>query len=120
MGDFNAKVGADCHQNWSTVAGKFGLGNGNERGERMLQFCAINNLCIVNTLYKHKNSRLVTWISPDCKTRNQIDYIIVQKSTLQHIKNCRVFNSADIGSDQSLLMMKFCKFYQEEKSVKFK
>ena len=41
MGDFNAKVGADSHINWPSKVGKFGLGTGNERGERLLQFCAL-------------------------------------------------------------------------------
>ena len=41
------------------------------------------------------------------KTRNQIDYILVQKENLNLIKNCREYKSADIGSDYSLLMSKF-------------
>ena len=50
MEDFNAKVGGACHKNWPSVGGKFGVGNGNERGEKMLQLCAINNLSVVKTL----------------------------------------------------------------------
>ena len=82
----------------------FGLGTVKERGERLLQFCAINGLTVVNTLYKHKKCRLVTWISPDYVTRNQIDYCLVQRDLLKLVKNCRVYNSTDIGSDHSLLM----------------
>ena len=51
LGDLNATVGNDCLQNWPSVAGKFGLGNRNCRGDRLLHFCAINNLTILNTLY---------------------------------------------------------------------
>ena len=100
-------VGKHSYVNWPETAGRYSIGTRNIRGERLLQFCAINNLKIVNTLYKHKFRHLVTWISPDCKTRNQIDYILVQKENLNLIKNCRVYNSADIGSDHSLLMSKF-------------
>ena len=79
IGDFNAIVGKHSYVNWPETAGRYSIGTRNIRGERLLQFCAINNLKIVNTLYKHKFRHLVTWISPDCKTRNQIDYILVQK-----------------------------------------
>lgn len=118
MGDFNAKVGADSHINWPSEVRKFGLGTGNERGERLLQFCAINGLTVVNTLYKHKKCRLVTWISPDCVTRNQIDYCLVQRDSLKLVKNCRVYNSADIGSDHSLLMTKLFISSKRKKSYK--
>ena len=40
------------------------------------------------------------------RTKNQIDYILTRKSQMKRIKNCRVYNSADIGSDHSLLMAK--------------
>jgi len=101
LGDFNAKVGKGCDENWPSVAGKFSVGRTNERGERLLQFV------LTNTLYKHKKSRLTTWVSPNGKVENQIDYIVSQKCNLKLLKNCRVYNSADVGSDHSLLMARF-------------
>ena len=80
LGDMNAKVGRDSYSNWTSLVGIYGVGDCNERGERLLQFCAINNLTIVNTLYKHNLLRRVTWTSPDGKTRNQIDYVIIQQN----------------------------------------
>ena len=88
LGDWNAKVGDDSEVNWPTVVGKFGVGVCNEWGERLLQFCAINNLAIANTMYKHKLSRRVTWISPDGNTKNQIDYVIMQRANMKLMKNC--------------------------------
>ena len=38
---------------------------------------------------------------------NQIDYILVPSDQKSGIKNCRVFNSADVNSDHSLLMAKY-------------
>ena len=87
MGDFNEKVGADSHINWPSEQGKLDLGTENERGEIFLQLCAINRLTVVNT-------------------KNQIDYCLVQRDSLKLVKNCCVYNSADIGSDHSLLMTK--------------
>jgi exonuclease III len=104
LGDFNAKVGRKAYENWPEVAGKYSIGKGNDSGEKLLQFSAINSLAIMNTVYKHKHKKLVTWISPDGRIRNQIDYIIMQQKHKRHMKNCRVYNSADIGSDHALLM----------------
>ena len=88
------------------TVGKFGLGRRNERGERLLQFCAIKNVVITNAIFKHKPQIRVTWTSLDGRTKNQIDYIIIQHSQKSKIKNCRVVNSADIDSDHSLLISK--------------
>ena len=103
LNDFNAKVGKNADLLWPAIARIYGLGKRNEQGERLLQFCAINNLAIMNTMFKHKPSRHVTWISPDGKTKNQIDYIICQQKVKSLFKNCRVFPSADVYSDHLLL-----------------
>ena len=105
LGDFNAKVGENAYKNWSDVVGMFGLGIMNDRGEQFLQFCAVNNLVISNTMYKHKYRRRATWISPDRKTKNQIDYICVQRNLKHCIKNARTYHSADVGSDHSLVIL---------------
>ena len=41
MGVLNAKVGEDNSQ-WETVMGKYGIGDINDRGEKLLTFCATN------------------------------------------------------------------------------
>ena len=84
-----------------------GTGNMNENGKRLLQFCAINDLGIINTMYKHPTKGLNTWSSPDGKTHNQIDFIITSNKQRRLFKNCRVYNSADIFSDHSLIMAKY-------------
>ena len=47
MGDWNAKVG---NQEVKGIAGKFGLGRRNGRGDRLIEFCVENDLFIVNTV----------------------------------------------------------------------
>lgn len=44
-----------------------------------MEFAKVHNMVIVNTKYKHKISRRVTWVAPDGITKNQIDYILVEK-----------------------------------------
>ena len=54
IGDWNAKVGS---QEICGVTGKFGLGVGNEAGQRLIEFCQENALVIANTLFQqHKRS----------------------------------------------------------------
>ena len=48
IGDWNAKVGS---QETPRVMGKFGLGIGNEAGQRLIEFCQENALVIGNTLF---------------------------------------------------------------------
>ncbi len=102
MGDFNAKVGNDLDSN--DTIGKFGLGKANERGERLVDFCTENEMTITNTLFKQHPRRLYTWVSPDGKTRNQIDYIIIKKRWRSSVTVTKTYPGADCGSDHQLLV----------------
>ena len=104
MGDLNAKVGEDNSQ-WETVMGKYGIGNINDRGEKLLTFCATNDLCLTNTMFKQsKFNRQWTWESPDQRTHNKIYYIIISNKWKRCVTNSRSFPSADVGSDHQLVM----------------
>ena len=59
---------------------------------------------MTNTIYKHKLNRRFTWISPDGKTKSQIDFIITSQDDKKIFKNSRSHQSADIESDHSLVM----------------
>ena len=72
MGDLNAKVGSEPFE---SIVGKYDLGEKNDRGERLIELCQLNNLTIANTLFQHPYRRLYTWKSPGDIVRNQIDYI---------------------------------------------
>ena len=62
IGDWNTKVGS---QETPGVTGKFGLGEWNEAGQRLIEFCQENALVITNTLFQQHKRRLYTWTSPD-------------------------------------------------------
>jgi len=78
MGGLNAKVERDW-SNWMMmmmmmILGKFGYGEENDRGERLMNFCLSNNLMVMNTMFfQKKANRKWTWESPDSKTRNMIE-----------------------------------------------
>ena len=55
IGDWNAKVGS---QEIPGVKGKFGLGEQNETGQRLTEFCKENALVIANTLFQQHETTL--------------------------------------------------------------
>ena len=97
MGYFNAKVGSGVVD--SDATGRFGLGEQNERGEMLIDFCNENELVITNTLFQQHPRRLYTWVSPDGKTRNQIDYIAIKRRWRSSVKAAKTYPGADCGSD---------------------
>ena len=106
LGDWNAKIGPDTYQHWAGTVGKFGLGETNDRGLRLLEFAQSHRLTIANTLHPHKKSRTTTWHSPNGLVHNQIDYILMPqryKSSINKAKT-RTFPGADIGSDHDLVL----------------
>jgi len=102
MGDFNAKIGK--LSNNSDICGIYGLGDQNERGANLLEFCSVNNLAVVNTLFKHHPRHLYTWVSPDKKTRNQIDYIMINKKWKGSVQNAKTRPGSDCNSPHQLLV----------------
>ena len=76
MGDQNAQVG-DNNEGAEKIMNKHGIGVRNDNGNRLVEFCLGNNLEIGGTLFPYKKHHKVTWISPNHKTRNQIDHILI-------------------------------------------
>ncbi|XP_044756612.1 uncharacterized protein LOC123315083 [Coccinella septempunctata] len=63
----------------TTAIGSSGYGNRNERGEILMNFLETNNLYAINTFFKKKPQRKWTWISPNRKTKNEIDYVLAKE-----------------------------------------
>ena len=70
--DWNEKVRS---QDIPGVTGKFGLGEQNEAGQRLTEFCQEKALVIANTLFQQYERQLYTWTSPNGQYQNQIDSI---------------------------------------------
>lgn len=107
LGDLNAKIGKG--QSGRNV-GNCGLGERNERGDRLLQFCQDHNLIIANTFFKLPDRRLYTWRSPADKphkiVRNQIDYIMINARYRNAVKAVKAYPGADVASDHNPIIAK--------------
>ena len=53
MGDLNAKVGED-NEGYENIIGSHGVGERNDNRERLVDFCALNNLVVTGTIFPHK------------------------------------------------------------------
>ncbi|XP_062609155.1 craniofacial development protein 2-like [Saccostrea cucullata] len=102
MGDLNAKVGKD-NTDYERVMGNQGVGNRNDNGERLVEFCAMNNLVIGGTLFTHPDIHKLTWNSPNGRDKNQIDHLMINGMWRRSLLDVRVKRSADIGSDHHLV-----------------
>ncbi|KAA3669964.1 uncharacterized protein DEA37_0012425 [Paragonimus westermani] len=104
IGDWNAKVGSTAEKG---ITGNSGLGERNEAGDRLIEFCQNHSLCITNTYFIQPKRRLYTWTSPDGQYRNQIDYILCSQRWKSSVQIAKTRPGADCGSDHELLIAKF-------------
>lgn len=102
LGDMNARVGSD-YNSWPDCIGKFGVGNMNENGQRLLELCCRQNLCITNTMFPGKPHRKQTWCHPRSKSWHQLDFVLVKQRYKQEVRNTRTYHSADCDTDHSLV-----------------
>ncbi|KAI5717433.1 hypothetical protein M8J77_005795 [Diaphorina citri] len=100
MGDWNSVVGEGGFEN---IAGKFGYGKKNERGEKLLEFCKQFGFWISNTWFKQHKRRLYTWKSPGDRMRFQIDYILINQRFKNSVKKAKTYPGADVDTDHNLL-----------------
>src|SRR5215470_15754843 len=105
LGDFNSKVGRE---------GTFKLTIGNEslhqdsndNGVRVVNFVTSKTLVVKSTMFPHQNIHKYTWTSPDGKTHNQIDRILIDRRWHSSILDVRSFRGADCDTDHCLVVAK--------------
>lgn len=99
LGDFNAKIGTQQHN--ERAIGRFGFGSRNERGERLADFCNNHRLLVLNSFFRKSPQRKWTWRGPNGVTKNEIDYII--SNDMRNISDVSVLNNFNTGSDHRLV-----------------
>ncbi|XP_055876902.1 craniofacial development protein 2-like [Biomphalaria glabrata] len=101
LGDLNARVGSD-NSAWDSCIWRFGVGKVNENGQRLLEFCSLDSLCVTNTYFKTKPRHRLSWRHPRSKHWHQLDLIMVRQKCLKFVKLTRPYHSADCDTDHSL------------------
>lgn len=103
MGDLRSQVGND-NTGYERNMGKHGLGEMNDNGSCLADFCAENHLVLGGTVFPHKDCHKVTWVSPNRKYENQIDHFCINKKWRRTMEDVRNKGGADVGSDYHLLI----------------
>jgi len=90
VGDFKAKIGREVFR---PVIGNYSLHEtSNENGIRETDFATNNSMIIKSTYIPHINIHKETWQSPDRRTSNQRDHILVDgrnRSSNMDVRRCR-------------------------------
>lgn len=103
LGDFNARVGKD-NGGYEQVMGRHAVDEArNNNGDRLIQFCQINDLVIQGTRFQHKEIHKGTWKHPGTGFVHQIDHILSNKRWMSCIEDVRVCRGADLDTDHRLL-----------------
>ena len=103
LGDFNAHVGID-NGTWKGVIGQHGDPDINKNGRCLLQFCATNGLCIMNTFFQHKRIHKYTWYRDSLGQRSLIDFCIVSADLFSTVSDVRVKRGAELSTDHHLVV----------------
>lgn len=89
MGNLKAKVGHD-NSDFEKVIGKHGVRIMSSSGERLVKTCAINNMVIVGTLFKHHDIHKLTWNSPNGTDENQIDHWMINSMLKRSLEDVTI------------------------------
>ena len=106
LGDFKARVGTDW-RNWASYLGKEGVGKMNSNGQRVLELCASQQLCVTNTYFAGRSSHKTTWQHPRSRHWHQLDLVLARRRLLKEVLHTRAFRSAAAKTDHCLVLCKF-------------
>ena len=105
LGDFNGKVGRENIFK-QTIENESIYQDSNDNEVRIVNFAASKNLVVKSTMYPHRDIHKHTWTSPDGKTHNQIDHILIERRRQSSILDVRSFRGADCDTDHYLVVAK--------------
>ena len=108
-GDFNAHIGKDSHEmNPRVVGPNCYYPQSNTNGQRLVNLCEATNLRPAFSHFEDRRSRMATFHLPNTKLApHQLDHILINRKWWKSIKNCRAYNSIDIGSDHKIVSANF-------------
>jgi len=105
LGDFNVKVERENIFKPTIGQESFHQDN-NENGVRLVNFATSKNLVVKSTMFSHGKIHKYTWTSPDGKTHNQIDHVLIDRRWHSSVLDVRNFRGADCDTDHYLVFAK--------------
>ena len=78
----------------------------NDNAVRIVNFATSQNLVVKSTMFPHRNIHKHTWTSPDGKTHNQIEHILIDRRWDSSILDVPSFMGADCDTDHYLIVAK--------------
>jgi hypothetical protein len=111
FGDFNGKDGGENIFK-PTIGNEILHQDNNGNGVRVVNFATSKNLVVKSTMFPHRNIHKYTWTSPDGKTHNQIDHILIDRRRHSGIFDVRSFRGADCDTDHHVVVAKLRKDWQ--------
>ncbi|KAK2723095.1 hypothetical protein QYM36_003329, partial [Artemia franciscana] len=107
-GDFSARVGRK-DQTPSKVLGNFGLGQGCETGDRLVNYALMNQLTVSNTLSAQAKPPII-WYSSNGTTKSKVEYVLILQQWRSSVQDSRSYKEAATGlksgSDHKLIVAK--------------
>jgi len=105
LGDFKAKVGGE--NIFKPTIGQESLHQDSyDNGVRLVNFATPKNLVVKSTMFPHRNIHKYTWTSPDGKTHNQIDHVLIGRRWHSSVLDVQSFRRADCDTDNHLVIAK--------------
>lgn len=115
-GDINGRVGISQDNNG--VVGKYGEDRKTNNGNRLIEYCRVNDLVVTNTFYEHKDIHKYTRQGPKREDRSIIDYILVERDSRREVNDVRVYRGAELGTDHYMLVARMVEEGEGEKVEK--
>ncbi|XP_055919557.1 craniofacial development protein 2-like [Eupeodes corollae] len=116
LGDFNAKIGKE--DIFGGLVGKQSLHEETtDNGFRLIDFAAARNTVISSTRFPRRKIYTATWRSPDGRTTNEIDHVLIGTRQASNILNVRTFRGANVNSDHFLVVLSSELEYQTKKNT---
>ena len=101
MGDLNARVGvSDAHL--KTVGRYPYHTETNDNGNRLINLCEANDMCIATTRQPHPDRHKWSWQHPN-GNKAQLDHIVLRGKWINSLRNCRCYDTVEIDSDHRIV-----------------
>ena len=100
-GDLNGHIGEE-RDGYETIHGGYSFGMRNAEGERILEFADATNMVVCNSVFKKRESQLITYESGG--VRSTVDYILMRNRDRQCVRNVKTIPGEECVRQHRLLI----------------